>query len=99
MNHTVLKKLISALLILGVLLGASACRKTPEVVETQPAVTAAPETSAPVETTEAATTPAENSGNYDSPQEQRTLLIVALLLVLGVCAVVVLIIINRKGKK
>ena len=57
-----------------------------------------PETE-PVETTEAATTPAENSGNYGSPQEQRTLLIVALLLVLGICAGVVLVIVNRKRKK
>ena len=70
MNHTVLKKLISALLILGVLLGASACRKTPEVVETQPAVTAAPETSAPVETTEAVTEPTETEPVETEPTEQ-----------------------------
>lgn len=70
MNHTVLKKLISALLILGVLLGASACRKTPEVLETQPAVTAAPETSAPVETTEAVTEPTETEPVETEPTEQ-----------------------------
>lgn len=59
MNRTVMKKLISALLILGVLLGASACRKEPEAVETMPPVTAAPETTVPAETTEATTQPTE----------------------------------------
>ncbi len=56
-----------------------------------------PETE-PMETTEAAA-PTENSGSYDRAQEQRTLLILAVLAVASVCAAVVLIVIGRKGKK
>ena len=59
MNRTVLKKLISALLILGVLLSVSACRKEPETVETVPPTTVPAETAAPAETTEATTVPTE----------------------------------------
>ena len=59
MNRTVMNKLICALLILGVLLGASGCRKEPEVVQTLPPVTEAPETTASPETTEAVTEPTE----------------------------------------
>ncbi len=70
MNRTVLKKLISALLILGILLGTSACRRAPEVVETTPPVTAAPETTVPAETTEAVTEPAETEPAETEPTEQ-----------------------------
>lgn len=59
MNRTFMRKSIAALLILGILLGASACHKEPEAAETLPPVTAAPETSAPTETTEAPTEPTE----------------------------------------
>ena len=41
------------------LLGASGCRKEPEVVQTLPPVTEAPETTAAPETTEAVTEPTE----------------------------------------
>ena len=63
MNRTVMNKLICALLILGVLLGASGCRKEPEVAETLPPTTAATEvaevTEAVEETTEATVAPTE----------------------------------------
>ena len=58
--HRTMKKWISALLILGVLLGASGCRKEPEVAQTLPPTTAATETTTPVEeTTEPTTVPTE----------------------------------------
>ena len=67
--------------------------KLPPPPETEP-----PET-VPAESTEAATAPPVDTGSYDRNREQRTLLMVALLFVLGICAGVVLVIVNRKRKK
>ena len=58
--HRTMKKWISALLILGLLLSVSACGKAPAVVETEPPVVEVTETTAPVEeTTEPTTEPTE----------------------------------------
>ena len=67
--------------------------KLPPPPETEP-----PET-VPAESTEAATAPPVDTGSYDRNREQRTLLMVSLLFVLGICAGVVLVIVNRKRKK